>query len=1105
MQRSMSEWFVPEGGLLGMSLLPFSVTALAPGPGRLKGEETERSGDAGVYYQFEYFGTPQSYKWLSSNSCVDCVDMAKSTNGSAWPIIAAPDRSGCSTSATSSRRSSPLIFAMAMAWEINSIPSPAAVTRFFATYGERESQHAAAIGSLLMRRDRLMALRRPEHIEPGTLSILNYREAERIVVKYTDPKNLRIYIELRVTQAKISYMLFDDDFTLSEKYYHSRYTETNETMSSASYTMQRQNSNPIGGQMGVVVECHAGARPGLRNEVSDRTHPSRRDLIPGLTLPYGQTLVVQHPSTSDLYREVEKIEWSVADHEWVTLSRTSGTPMLEDDEDHRVKTSSSDLPRGRRVGHVSIQAAAVPLDKKQKKRYEIHPVLGCGATGGVALWPSLDSLQVPPLSYTPYLFSDRESIVVTLYYTMELDTNPTELLCYDISFDDTTLHAVRLLQDPERPGQLPAGWYDAVQEEPTDEGGDWNRASAASTGWIELTLDTRGSTGSTRLLTETVRRQSNCQISTGHYFTLIMEAVSAGFRLQMGRDGQLMLTLDRHDVITRAGLCKTQQETDNTRYEGHAAVGRRAGSRQERERLARKPTFGGESGSEKRERWCQLVPKDTLQARPVMCREGYLEVSGGKGRVGRANQQGAWGMSHTASPLHLGRLARPPRRPLSGRNAQRSSSSLSNTIIPFDVKSFTTDNHQQTWLPTPPPPQPLAPPNSTSSASSSSNNLPEDFVLFPPTPAPRPPARPRDERAPAPSTTALRSSFSLSLVGPHPRRHSVSLQQKYHQQQFAGVPRVTRLVPQSTGFPLSTSYRFSPSSRKHTLQRFYAASVPSNSPQPNRPPVPLFHSTGNLSQNQNQQQSQHRRVMSSNIPQDLPDLFDLSTNQFIDEFEVAAEPTMFSQQHMNSNFTINDPLAGAPAGTVSPKDLMVDASAPPSTSFTDLSTPSFESPGYFSQDTSPMFPIEHELAPGHEEWESLFPVNDGFSTNIDDLNAAVSVPQKSVSPPSPMIRSASSPGQSSGTNRNGGSTTKHSSVSGVGARRREKPLPPIKYDANDPVAVKRARNTEAARKSRARKLERQEEMERRIAELEKSLEESQRREQYWKALAQSRC
>lgn len=223
-------------------------------------------------------------------------------------------------------------------------------------------------------------------------------------------------------------------------------------------------------------------------------------------------------------------------------------------------------------------------------------------------------------------------------------------------------------------------------------------------------------------------------------------------------------------------------------------------------------------------------------------------------------------------------------------------------------------------------------------------------------------------------------------------------------------------------------------------------------------------------------------MSTSSIPQDLPDIFDLSTNQFIDDFEVSAEPTMFSQQFMNSGLgAVTDPLAGPPAGTVSPKDLMMDASAPPSTSFTDLSTPFFDSPGYFSQETSPMFPGDNELAPGHEEWESLFPVNDGFSsTNLDDLSAAVSAPPKTVPPPpSPMVRAASSPGQSTGTSRNGSSTstTKHSSISGVGSHRRTKPLPPIKYDPDDPVAVKRARNTEAARKSRARKLERQEEME----------------------------
>lgn len=383
-------------------------------------------------------------------------------------------------------------------------------------------------------------------------------------------------------------------------------------------------------------------------------------------------------------------------------------------------------------------------------------------------------------------------------------------------------------------------------------------------------------------------------------------------------------------------------------------------------------------------------------------------------------------------------------------------------------------------------------------------------MLYPSAPAPRQHPRFRDPRAPAPSSTAPRASAYHNFLVQYPsRRYSLALQQ-HLQQQFSGspvqVPRVTRLITQSTGFPLSTSHRFSPSRRKHT-QRFYAASVPSNSPLPNRPPVPLFNSTGNSPQHPKQLSQTHRRNMSTpNIAQDLPDLFDFTANHFGDDLEAPTEPTMLSPHPvLNTSFAaVNDSMAGVPSGTVSPKDLMMDSSAPPSTSFTDLSTPSFESPGYFSQDTSPMFPADLDLAPGHEQWDPLFPVNDAFSAAFDsatlDVAAALAEPKASVVPPSPVIRDSASPVQSPAPGR----VTKHSTVAGVNARQR-KPLPPIKYDSNDPVALKRARNTEAARKSRARKLERQDEMERRIAELEKSLEEAQRREQYWKALAQSKA
>ncbi|KAL4750126.1 hypothetical protein BDW72DRAFT_119317 [Aspergillus terricola var. indicus] len=238
-----------------------------------------------------------------------------------------------------------------------------------------------------------------------------------------------------------------------------------------------------------------------------------------------------------------------------------------------------------------------------------------------------------------------------------------------------------------------------------------------------------------------------------------------------------------------------------------------------------------------------------------------------------------------------------------------------------------------------------------------------------------------------------------------------------------------------------------------------------------------------------------------NIPQEFFDF----TEGFGEEF---TDSTMLSPHLVPTGIMASkDSLADVPAGTVSPSDLFMDASAPPSASFTDLSTPSFDSPGYFSQDTSPMFGTDLDLAPGHEEWAPLFPSNDGMSMPFDPTSLEITAPVPAVKaePPvsSPVVKPVSSPARSP-TAAPRSSATKHSTVAGVNARR-SKPLPPIKYDESDPVAAKRARNTEAARKSRARKLERQGDMERRIAELSKELEETRQMVEFWKSQAQARA
>ncbi|KAI3129854.1 transcriptional regulator family: bZIP [Penicillium roqueforti] len=406
----------------------------------------------------------------------------------------------------------------------------------------------------------------------------------------------------------------------------------------------------------------------------------------------------------------------------------------------------------------------------------------------------------------------------------------------------------------------------------------------------------------------------------------------------------------------------------------------------------------------------------------------------------------------------------PPFGSLNFSIASRSSSSP-NKFTPIDLTSFTTDYHQQPWLPSPPPPQPLA--SNQNNNNSNNNSALEDFVLYPSaTPHPQPRLR-----VPV-NTTHRPSALQPFLAQNNPRRHSFSLQLHRHlQQQFSGSPvpdpRVTQLAR-------SPSYWSRPTFTHH---RSNTASVPSDSPNTNRPPIPLFNG-------QNQNTPTYRRVMSTPnfMEANEVDLFGLPSGDFAAGMDSALS---FNDLGL-ANFSPE-----GPPGTISPRDLMMDASVPPSGTFTDLSTPSFESPGNFSQNTSPMF-TDMDIA-GHEEWPSLFdhssdPLN-AFDLATLDVAAAFTEPKKpatttiSMSPVSPRAKrsAASSPVPASGT-------AKHSSVAGVNARSR-KNLSPVEFDPNDPIAAKRARNTEAARKSRAKKMERQFSSERRIEDLQKIIAE----------------
>jgi hypothetical protein len=459
----------------------------------------------------------------------------------------------------------PLTFAMEMAWNINSIHMDT-IPQFLGHIATNYFGSALSpqIVFVWYEYDRLVRIRKHEHIDPESFSLLHYNEADNIVTRWKDlesraeliykqvageqkpafwelvvhpVKASSIFTQLRVVQARNQLYArqrrntankllrqaldhFDADFKLSQEFHslldgkwnymlcqpHMGYGDTwhapsRDAIFGLAYVQRHQNSNIIVGQMGVAVEGHEGVRAGRINEESERTHPSRRDLVPGLTLGpmsrYGPT-----QRWFDIFtRGTQIIHWTAsAPHPWIQLSEKKGTlspdgddvrvwimidwdqvPVQFDEEilvtivskegdfehvhlpvyDHKVPESFRGFVES--DGCVSIPASGVEI----KAPYQHHPELGRSSEGAVTIKSPLLREGAPPpfLEYPIYIFS-RCSPALTLIFNMTLDIDPANPMSYAIAVDNETPHHHLLLpKSQENRDKLPAeGWLDAVMD-----------------------------------------------------------------------------------------------------------------------------------------------------------------------------------------------------------------------------------------------------------------------------------------------------------------------------------------------------------------------------------------------------------------------------------------------------------------------------------------------------------------------------------------------------------------------------------------------------------------------------------------------------------------
>ena len=184
------------------------------------------------------------------------------------------------------------------------------------------------------------------------------------------------------------------------------------------------------------------------------------------------------------------------------------------------------------------------------------------------------------------------------------------------------------------------------------------------------------------------------------------------------------------------------------------------------------------------------------------------------------------------------------------------------------------------------------------------------------------------------------------------------------------------------------------------------------------------------------------------------------------------------------NFThIHDPSIDL--NTVSPQDVFA---FPMSTPLSSLMSPFLDDDS--SYEVSPLFQPEELAINGVDRWPSLFPDPEPSPSepNMDEIEAIIRDGSDDHSNLGGSVSPSASPharALGSGT----GNTARKGSVTNSGVRKRVAPLPPIVVeDPSDHVAIKRARNTLAARKSREKKVKRMEEMEAQIEDLKNQVE-----------------
>jgi hypothetical protein len=141
--------------------------------------ERYRSGGSGVYYHFDYHGTPRNYQWLNTSPISkiwDQMSLADEYGADRIWIVNVGHFKGYEF---------PLEYFMSLAWNPQRWTNTN-LHEFTLDWAAREfgPQFATDIADIITRYTRYNGRRKPELLAPDTYSLVNYREAETVAGDY---------------------------------------------------------------------------------------------------------------------------------------------------------------------------------------------------------------------------------------------------------------------------------------------------------------------------------------------------------------------------------------------------------------------------------------------------------------------------------------------------------------------------------------------------------------------------------------------------------------------------------------------------------------------------------------------------------------------------------------------------------------------------------------------------------------------------------------------------------------------------------------------------------------------------------------------------------